>query len=101
MPVYMPIAALQYDVNGRLNGMTMDDQNGDGPQPFASASYTSIGQLYQLSYGYGTETWTYNTLGQLISQTVPGELNMTCSYSSTQNNGRITGSVDANTGENT
>jgi RHS repeat-associated protein len=101
MPVNMPIAAFQYDVNGRLNAMTMDDQNGNGPQPFASASYTSIGQLYQLSYGGWTETRTYNTLGQLINQTVPGGINMTYNYSSTQNNGRITGSVDANSGENT
>ncbi len=101
MPVNMPIAAFQYDANGRLNGMTMDDQNGYGPQPFASASYTSIGQLYHLSYGGYTETRTYNTLGQLITQSVPGAMNMTYSYSATQNNGRITGSVDAVTGENT
>jgi len=28
MPAVMPIAAMQYDVNSRLTGMTMDDQNG-------------------------------------------------------------------------
>jgi hypothetical protein len=66
--VNMPIAALQYDVNGRLNGMTMDDQNGNGPQPFASATYTPAGQLQTLSYGVGTETRTYNNLLQLTSQ---------------------------------
>ena len=38
---------------------------------------------------------------QLITQSVPGYLNMTCNYSATANNGRITGSVDGITGENT
>jgi RHS repeat-associated protein len=102
MPLNMPIAASQYDVNGRLSGMTMDDRDGNGPRPFASATYTAAGQLYQLSYGGMTETRTYNSLMQLISQSVPGYLNMTYSYSTTgQNNGRITGSVDGITGEST
>jgi RHS repeat-associated protein len=38
---------------------------------------------------------------QLISQSVPGVLNMTYNYSATQNNGRITSSLDGITGENT
>jgi YD repeat-containing protein len=38
---------------------------------------------------------------QLTSQYVAGALNMTYNYSSTQNNGRITHSVDGVTGENT
>src|SRR5580658_7925463 len=97
----MPIAALQYDANGRITGMTMDDQNGNGPQPFASATYTAAGQLYQLSYGIGTETRTYNSLMQLTNQSIPGVLNMTYNYSSSQNNGRITSSADGITGENT
>jgi len=98
----MPIAAMQYDVNGRLSGMTMDPQNGNGPQPFASASYYPSGQLNTLQVGGWTETRTYNSLMQLISQSVPyGPLNMTYNYSATQNNGRITSSVDGMTGENT
>jgi hypothetical protein len=36
MAVKMPIAAMEYDVNGRLTGMTTDDQDGRGPQAFAS-----------------------------------------------------------------
>ena len=99
MPVSMPTAALQYDANGRLSGMTMD--SGNGPQPFASATYTPSGQLYQLSYGLGTETRTYNSMMQLITQSLPGYMNMTYNYSSTQNNGRITSSVDGITGEST
>jgi RHS repeat-associated protein len=101
MPVNMPIAAMQYDVNGRLAGMTMDQRNGQGPQPFASATYYATGQLYQLSYGLGTETRTYNSLMQLTSQVLPNYLNMTYNYSATQNNGRITSSVDGVTGEST
>ena len=93
MPQPMPIAAYQYDVNGRLSGMTMDDLNGAGPQPFASATYTAAGQLHTLSSNNGnwTETRTYNSLGQLTSQVVPYALNMTYNYSATgQNNRRIT-----------
>ena len=101
MPVNMPIAAMQYDVNGRLAGMTMDDRNGQGPQPFASASYYAAGQLNTLSWGGYTETRTYNSLMQLTNQSVPYALNMTYNYSATQNNGRITSSVDGITGENT
>jgi YD repeat-containing protein len=101
MPANMPIAAMQYDVNGRLNAMTMDDRNGQGPQPFASASYYATGQLNTLLWGGYTETRTYNSLMQLITQSVPGVLSMTYNYSATQNNGRITGSVDGVTGENT
>jgi YD repeat-containing protein len=57
--------------------------------------------LLTLANGGMTETRTYNSMMQLITQSVPGYLNMTCNYSSTQNNGRITSSVDGVTGENT
>src|ERR1035441_9847651 len=76
-----------------------DTNDGNGPQPYASATYGPAGQLLTLSYGAGTETRTYNSLLQLTSQM--GTLNMTYNYSPTQNNGRITGSVDGTTGENT
>jgi RHS repeat-associated protein len=85
----------QYDVNGRLNTLT------SGGSTFATATYTAAGQLYQLSYGGLMETRTYNSMMQLIAQSVPGYLNMTYNYSPTQNNGRITSSVDGVTGENT
>ena len=97
----MPTAGLQYDVNGRLNGMTMDDHDGHGAQSFANATYTPAGQLYQLSWGFWQETDTYNSLNQLTNQSIGGVLNMTYNYSATQNNGRIANSQDAITGENT
>ncbi|HEX3742659.1 MAG TPA: hypothetical protein VHW09_01960, partial [Bryobacteraceae bacterium] len=62
LSVPMPIAAMQYDANGRLNGMTMDDQDGHGPQPFASATYTPAGQVDHLSWAGYTEVRTYNNL---------------------------------------
>lgn len=87
--------------------MTMDDNNGYGPQPFASATYTPAGQLNTLSWGQWTETDTYNSLNQLTNQSIPnifeGNANfgLSYNYSSTQNNGRIVSSSDAYTGENT
>src|SRR5208283_5810372 len=99
MPAVMPIAGYQYDSNGHLSGMTMDDQDGYGPQPYASATYTPAGQLSTLSDGIGTETRQYNSLMQLTSQS--GPLSMTYTYAAGQNNGRIINSQDGTTGENT
>jgi RHS repeat-associated protein len=90
-----PAMGYQYDANGRLATMTSNGSN------FATASYTPAGQLYQLSYGGLTETDTYNSMLQLISQYVPNYLNMNYNYSPTKNNGRITSSMDYATGENT
>jgi RHS repeat-associated protein len=95
-PTVMPTMGYQYDINGRMTEMT---SNGSA---FATASYTAAGQLYQLSYGGMTETRTYNSMMQLIAQSVPGYLNMTYNYSTTgHNNGRIVSSNDGITGENT
>ena len=58
-------------------------------------------ELSTLSYGAGTETRTYNSLMQMTSQSVPGYMNMTYTYTAGQNNGRIASSVDAIAGENT
>jgi RHS repeat-associated protein len=99
MPATMPTAGYQYDINGRLSEMTMN--NGSGPQQLAGATYYAAGQLHTLSWGPGTETRTYNSLGQLTSQSLPWYLNMTYNYSPTANNGRITSSVDGMTGEST
>ena len=99
MPAMMPTAGYQYDINGRLSEMTMN--NGNGPQELASATYYAAGQLQTLSWAPGTETRTYNSLGQLTGQSLPWYLNMTYNYSPTANNGRITSSVDGMTGEST
>jgi RHS repeat-associated protein len=47
----------------------------------------------------GSETRTYNAMGQLTNITVPGSMNITYNYSPTQNNGKITSQVDSLTGE--
>jgi YD repeat-containing protein len=83
----------QYDANGRLSQV-------NGPV-LANATYTAAGQLSTLSYGGMTETRGYNNLGQLTSQYVQNYLNIWYQYSATQNNGRITNTVDFMTGENT
>jgi RHS repeat-associated protein len=99
-PWTMQTAGYQYDTDGRMNGMTWD--SGFGPNPYASATYGPAGEMQTLSYGAGTETRTYNSMLQLTHQVVPGLMDMTYNYSATgANNGRITGSVDAITGENT
>ena len=46
----------------------------------------------------GIQHWTYNSLLQVTSVTGPN-MNMTYNYSSTRNNGQITSSVDATSGE--
>ena len=87
-----------YDADGRMAGMTRD--TGGGPQAYASADYGPAGEMLHLSYAGVTETRTYNDLLQMTSQSMPGYMNMTYNYSATANNGRITSSADAMTGEN-
>ena len=55
--------------------------------------------MLSLSYNGYTETRTYNSLLQLTHASVSGMMDMQYNYSATQNNGRITGSVDGVTGE--
>jgi len=98
-----PLYAMQYDNMGRLNGMTQDLGDGNGPQPEASAGYGPAGQMLNLSYFGVTETRTYNSLLQLTQMTATNGstlMNMQYNYSSTQNNGRIASSNDYVTGEN-
>ena len=92
-------AGYQFDATRRMNTMAWD--NGYGSSTFATAIYGTAGEMLMLSYGLGTETRTYNSLLQLIHQAVPWYMNMEYLYSSTNNNGRITGSVDSMAGETT
>ncbi|MGC1453046.1 MAG: RHS repeat-associated core domain-containing protein, partial [Candidatus Sulfotelmatobacter sp.] len=71
------------------------------PATLASASYNLVGQLTGLNYsgGFGQETRGYNSMLQLTSIASP-QVNMTYTYSATQNNGLIVSSSDAVTGEN-
>ena len=67
-----PAYAYQYDNVGRLNGMTEDLQDGNGPQGVATAGYRPAGQLLNLSYFGVSETRTYNSLLQLTRMTATG-----------------------------
>ena len=84
----------QYDVMGRLGGTT--------GSLAATATYGPAGELTNLSYNGFGEARTYNNLGQLtrIQTTGPfASMDMQYIFSPTQNNGRITQSIDGVTGE--
>ncbi len=70
----------------------------------AGVTYSALGQITGMTYDAFTETRTYNNLLQLSTETASGSVNLTAknmkyAYSATQNNGRITQSVDNVTGE--
>jgi len=88
-----PTMGYQYDANGRLSTLTANGST------MATATYNPAGQISTLTWGPWGETDTYNSLNQLISQYVPNAFNTAYTYSPTQNNGRIVGSMDDATGE--
>ena len=80
----------QYDAMGRLGGTTGSLS--------ASAVYGPAGELSSLTWNSTTETRTHNGLGQLtrIQTTGPNiAMDMQYIFSATQNNGRITQSIDS------
>jgi len=98
----------QYDAMGRLGGMTLCtqyDQNGNCTYwgTTATAGYGVANQVTSLSYGGYSETRTYNSLLQLTRiTTMDGGttvMDMQYVFSGTQNNGRITQSIYAATGQ--
>ncbi len=104
-----PQYTYQYDAMGRLSGMQEmpclypDGDHCDGYSTWggtvATAAYGVAGQITGLTYDGYTETRTYNSLLQLTRMTVPGMMDMEYVYPATQNNGRITQSVDHISGE--
>jgi len=105
-PTYFPGGTLnlnyQYDNTGNLASMRL------GGQPIATAAYGPAGEMTSLWTSYaGTETRTYNSLLQLTHEvltTAPGTPPVTLKdiqyvYPTGSNNGRISESVDAITGE--
>ena len=95
-----PAPAYTYTYNGlgQLNGMT--DNNNNGASVVNGVTYNPAGQLTQMISSSGTETRSYNNMGQLTNITVPGAINLTYTYSTSgQNNGKILSQTDAITGE--
>jgi YD repeat-containing protein len=84
----------QYDNMGRLS--SMQDSSGNTQ---ATATYGVANELLGLTYFGMTETRQYNNLLQLIRQTVPGAMDLQYIYSTGQNNGRISSSIDNVLGE--
>ena len=88
---YGPSYQMQYDVNGRLSGMT-DAANGN--TAVASATYGMAGEMLGLDYFGYNETRSYNSLLQMTHQTVSGMMDMQYNYTAGANNGRITSAID-------
>ena len=103
----------QFDNMGRLSTRRQGNCTYAGSQAcgswgststFARANYSAVSQITSTSYGLPdnpgvcSETLNYNNLMQLTQETGNGK-NMTYTYSATQNNGRMTQSVDDVTGE--
>ena len=105
-----PQYTYQYDVMGRLTGMKQGVclfysgalcANYDNSTMMSVASATQFnaaGQVLQMSYDGVSESRTYNSMLQL-TQLGTAVGTFTYTYSTTQNNGRITQSTDAVTGE--
>src|ERR1017187_9957814 len=102
-----------YDPMGRLNSMTETScltqtvtYNACSPNngtTVATAAYGPAGETTALTYDGFSETRTYNSLLQLTRQTATSSgqtaMDMTYTFSGTQNNGRIIQSTDGVSGE--
>jgi RHS repeat-associated protein len=91
---YGPSYQLQYDVNGRLSGMSSE----------VTATYGVAGEMTGLSYFGFSETRTYNSMLQMTQQTVTNGgttvMDMQYRFDTTgHNNGRMVSSVDGVSGE--
>jgi len=84
----------QYDSMGRTS--SMQDTLGN---TLATATYGVANLATNLTYFGLTETRTYNNMLQLVSQSVPGAINMQYNYTTGLNNGRTSSSVDGILGE--
>src|SRR5271169_2270818 len=85
-----PSYTYAYDAMARLNTMT----DGNGGTVVGGATYNAAGQMTS-----GVDTRTYNSMGQLTGITYVSSLNVTYTYSATQNNGKITSQTDNLSGE--
>ena len=106
------VTGYEYDAMGRLNAEGNMGVYDDGTPWYAAqvtATYGAAGQMLNLTSAYGgyVENFTYNNLLQVTGMTAayswnPNNpvMNVSYNYSPAANNGRITSSVDAVTGEN-
>ena len=85
--------ALQYDLMGRLSGVT------HGGATDASATYGPAGEMTNISYEGYSESRTYNSLLQLTRQTVAGVFDMEYVFPAGANDGRVSSTIDHISGE--
>jgi RHS repeat-associated protein len=104
-PVTGPNLGWAYDTMGRLNTMT---DLAAGASIITGTTYGPSNQMLTMTGAGGaggpsSETRTYNSMVQLTQLTVTNSagyvVNMTYTFSSTQNNGKITSQSDAISGE--
>jgi YD repeat-containing protein len=69
------------------------------PPTVATAAYGAANEITGLTYDAYSEMRAYNSLFQLTRMTVAGVMDMQYTFSTTQNNGRITQSTDGISGE--
>jgi len=90
-----PNLGYAYDTMGRLNTMT---DLAASSSIISATSYDPASRLLSITGSSFAESRSYNTMGQLTSLS-NNSVNMSYSYSATQNNGKITGQTDYVTGE--
>ena len=100
-PVTGPNLGWAFDTMGRLNTMT---DLAAQTSLISGTTYGASNQLLTITAGTGpaSESRTYNSMLQLTQLTVTGitnTVNMTYTYSSSQNNGKIISQTDAISGE--
>ena len=100
-PVTGPNLGWAFDTMGRLNTMT---DLAAQTSLISGTTYGASNQLLTITAGTGpaSESRTYNAMLQLTQLTVTGvtnTVNMTYTYSSSQNNGKIISQTDAVSGE--
>jgi len=89
-----PYLGYAYDTMGRLN--TMTDLAASNTL-ISGTTYDPANRLLTIA-GYYNESRSYNVMGQLVGLS-NNSVNLTYSYSATQNNGKITGQTDNISGE--
>jgi RHS repeat-associated protein len=90
-----PNLGYAYDSMGRLNAMT---DLGTSTSLISGTSYDPANRILSISGSVYNESRSYNVMGQLTGLT-NNSVSISYNYSSTQNNGKITGQTDAISGE--
>lgn len=95
VPTSGPTYTYSFDAMDRATGLT--DQNNN--TAVSGVQYNAANQFLAINYFGASETGTFNSLNQLSLLTIAGSLDITYTFSSTANNGKITSQTDNISGE--